>query len=179
MPRRLHRDFNGFCRWKASRERAIMALAVSRGEPMSRLSFKIAYCAMVLGLATACAGAPRPDPVALAAAQSQCEALAVKYAQVVRDAGEATARYGSANSRRQELERLQYSLRNEMTRSGAPDVSRVAATALGAELASAKAERASLEARYGDDHPRTQTAAAGVNALEAAIDAELSRSGRT
>lgn len=143
------------------------------------MSFKIAYSAMVLGLATACASAPKPDPVALAAAQSQCEALAVKYAQVVRDAGEATAKYGSANSRRQELERLQYSLRNEMTRSGAPDVSRVAATALGAELAQAKAERASLEARYGDDHPRTQTAAAGVYALEQAINAELSTSRRT
>ncbi|HEV7693493.1 MAG TPA: hypothetical protein VGO52_21850 [Hyphomonadaceae bacterium] len=146
---------------------------------MSRLPFKIAYVAMVLGLATACAGAPKPDPVALAAAQSQCEALAVKYAQVVRDAGEATARYGSANSRRQELERLQYSLRNEMTRSGAPDVSRVAASALGAELASAKAERASLEARYGDDNSRTQTAAAGVYALEQAINAELSPNKRT
>ena len=146
---------------------------------MSRLSFKIAYCALVLGLGSACAGAPGPDPVALAAAQSQCEALAVKYAQAVRDAGEATARYGSANSRRQELERLQYTLRNEMTRSGAPEVSKVAATALGSELASAKAERASLEARYGDDHPRTMTANAGVQALEAAIDAELSRPSRT
>jgi hypothetical protein len=146
---------------------------------MSRLPFKIAYVVMVLGLASACAGAPKPDPVALAAAQSQCEALAVKYAQVVRDAGEATARYGSANSRRQELERLQYSLRNEMTRSGAPDVSRVAASALGAELASAKAERASLQARYGDDNSRTQTAAAGVYALEQAISAELSPNKRT
>ena len=66
-----------------------------------------------------------------------------------------------------------------MTRSGAPDVSRVAASALGTELASAKAERASLEARYGDDHPRTQTAAAGVYALEEAINAELSPSKRT
>jgi uncharacterized protein involved in exopolysaccharide biosynthesis len=150
-----------------------MAAPFQGGEPMARMHFRIAYCAMVLGLATACAAPPKPDPVALAAAQSQCEALAVKYAQVVRDAGEATAKYGSANSRRQELERLQYSLRNEMTRSGAPDVSRVAATALGAELASAKAERASLEARYGDDHPRTQTAAAGVYALEQAISAEL------
>ena len=67
---------------------------------MSRLPFKIAYVAMVLGLAPHVPGAPKPDPVALAAAQSQCEALAVKYAQVVRDAGEATAKYGSANSRR-------------------------------------------------------------------------------
>jgi uncharacterized protein involved in exopolysaccharide biosynthesis len=142
---------------------------------MSRLTFKIAYSALVLGLAAACSGAPKPDPVALAAAQSQCEALAVKYAQAVRDAGEATARYGSANSRRQELERLQYTLRNEMTRSGAPDVSRVAASALGTELASAKAERASMEARYGNDHPRTMTAAAGVYALEAAINAETGR----
>jgi uncharacterized protein involved in exopolysaccharide biosynthesis len=66
-----------------------------------------------------------------------------------------------------------------MTRSGAPDVNRVAATALGTELASAKAERASLEARYGDDHPRTQTAAAGVYALEQAISAELSPSKKT
>ena len=50
---------------------------------MSRLPFKIAYAAMVLGLASACAGAPKPDPVAMAAAQSQCEALAVKLHTVV------------------------------------------------------------------------------------------------
>jgi hypothetical protein len=143
-----------------------------------RRPYKYAYAAIVLALTAACTGTPQPDPVALAAAQSQCEALAVKYAQVVRDAGEATAKYGSANSRRIELERMQYTLRNEMTRSGAPDVSRVAATALGAELASAKAERASLEARYGDDHPRTMTAEAGVEALEAAIAAEQTRVSR-
>jgi uncharacterized protein involved in exopolysaccharide biosynthesis len=141
---------------------------------MSRLPYKAAFAVMVLGLATACAGAPRPDPIALAAAQSECEALAIQYAQAVRDAGEATARYGSANSRRMELQRLQATLRTEMAQSGAPDVSLVAATALGAELASAKTERASLGARYGNDHPRTLTANAGVVALERAIAAERS-----
>jgi hypothetical protein len=140
---------------------------------MSRRPYKYAFCALLLGLTAACAGAPPPDPVAIAAAQSQCEALAVKYARVVRDAGEATARWGSANPRRQELERLQVKLRDEMTRSGAQDVSVIAATALGAELAEAKAERASFEARYGSSNSRTQTADAGVVALEAALAAEL------
>ncbi len=139
---------------------------------MSRLTYKAAFAAMVLGLATACAGAPRPDPIALAAAQSECEALAIQYAQAVRDAGEATARYGSADSRRMRMETLQATLRREMTQSGAPNVSEVAAMALGTELASAKAERASLGARYGNDHPRTLTAHAGVTALERAIAAE-------
>lgn len=139
---------------------------------MSRWFHKYAFSSIVLALATACAGAPQPDPVALAAAQSQCERLAEKYAQVVRDAGEATARYGSANPRRQHLERLRVNLRTELDRSGAPDVARITAMALGAELADAKAERASLEARYGDRHSRMQTVDAGVEALEAAIDSE-------
>ena len=140
---------------------------------MSRRPYKYAFSAITLALATACAGAPGPDPVALAAAQSQCEALAVRYAQVVRDAGEATARYGSAHPRRQELERLQEKLHAEVVRSGAPDVARITASALGAELADAKAERAQLEARYGDRHARTQAVDAGVGALEAALSFEL------
>ena len=140
---------------------------------MSRRSYKYAFSSIVLALAAACSGAPQPDPVALAAAQSQCERLAEKYAQVVRDAGEATAKYGSANPHRQELERLQVSLRTEIGRSGAPDEARITAMALGAELADAKAERASLIARYGDRHTRAQTAGAGVEALEAALNAEL------
>ena len=140
---------------------------------MSRRLYKYAFCSIVLALATACAGAPKPDPVALAAAQSQCERLAEKYAQVVRDTGEATARYGSANPRRQQLERLQENLRIEIDRSGAADVARITAVALGAELADAKAERAMAEARYGDRHQRTQTMDAGVEALEDALAVEL------
>ncbi|MFT3723160.1 MAG: hypothetical protein QM773_06190 [Hyphomonadaceae bacterium] len=136
-----------------------------------------AFCAATLALTTACAGAPAPDPIALAAAQSQCETLAEKYAQVVRDAGEATARYGSSHPGRRELDRLQFSLRSELTVSGAVDVERTIARALGAELAEAKAERALLEARYGKQHMQIQATNAGMQALEAALEAE--RSGRS
>lgn len=151
---------------------------------MQRRWYKAAFCALTLALAAACASAPdepmpvTPDPVAVAAAQSECQALAVKYASAVRDAGEATARYGSADRRRIQLGQLQAALREEMTRSGAPDVRLIAATALGAELADAKAERATLEARYGQRHPRAMTADAGVVALEDAIAAETTRSAR-
>ncbi len=145
---------------------------------MRRTPYKAAFCGLVLALASACAGAPRPDPVAIAAAQSECEALAVKYAHTVRDAGEATARYGSAHPRRTELESVKAALRREMAQSGSPNVSLVAAAALGAELADAKAIRASLSARYGERHPRVLTADAGIAALQSAIAAERSSTAR-
>lgn len=146
---------------------------------MQRRWYKVAFCAFAFALSAACATTPSPapiDPVLAAAARSECEALAVEYARTVREAGEATARFGTAHRERTRLDRLQASLREEMSASGAGRVAEIAATALGAELAAAKTKRASLEARYGDSHPRTLTAEAGVNALQAAIAAESAHS---
>jgi uncharacterized protein involved in exopolysaccharide biosynthesis len=64
-----------------------------------------------------------------------------------------------------------------MTGTGALDVRAIAATALGQELAHAKADRAKLLSRYRDNDPRVIEADEEIAALEDALAAETGRRG--
>jgi hypothetical protein len=147
---------------------------------MSPRWYKMVFAAMAMGLAAACATHPtRAERQAnAAAAESQCQALASEYAHVVRNQGESVARYGTSHPRRAEIVAQRDRLRDEMTRTGAPDVRAIAATALGTELAHAKADRAKLLSRLRDSDARVIEADEEIAALEDALAAETGRRGR-
>jgi uncharacterized protein involved in exopolysaccharide biosynthesis len=144
---------------------------------MSTGWYKFAFAAMALGLAAACASGPTKAErqANAAAAESQCQALASEYAHVVRNQGEAVARYGTSHPRRAQIIAQRDRLRAEMADTGAPDVRTIAATALGTELAHAKADRAKLLSRYSGSDPRVIEADEEIYALEDAIAAETGR----
>lgn len=144
---------------------------------MSSRWYKFAFAALAMGLAAACATGPSKAErqAAAAAAESQCQRLASEYAHVVRDQGEAVARYGTSHPRRAQIAAQRERLRAEMAETGARDVRIIAANALGAELASAKAERAKLLSRYTANSPRVIEADEEVAALEDALAVEVGR----
>ena len=144
---------------------------------MSSGWYKFAFAAMAMALAAACAAGPSKAErqATAAAAESQCQALASEYAHVVRNQGEAVARYGTSHPRRAQIIAQRDRLREEMSATGAPDVRAIAATALGTELAHAKADRAKLLSRYSTGDPRVIEADEEIYALEAALAAETGR----
>lgn len=143
---------------------------------MSPRWYKAAFAAMAVALASACAGVPKEQRLAQeAAARSECEALAERYADVVREQGLSLARYGSAHPRRAQLIAQRDRLRADIADAGAKDERAIVAAALGQELADARAERARAASRYGETNARVIYADEEIAALESALAAETGR----